>query len=781
MQFLNPALLAGALLFAVPLVIHLLNRQRHKKRPWAAMEFLLRAYQKQRNRLRNENLLLLLLRCLVPIVLALAIARPVLQAAAGLLGGSVVVHHVVLVDGSYSMGMRQDGGQSPFDKARTLVGRLLDGFEASTERNDKVTLVLAGTRPRFLARGDLALQTARNQWLQMQKPEDAGGDLGEALRQVVDAVEETNDPEVQVYVFSDQQQHALGAALQTPAGGDKPKPPTAPALPNPAAGAAATSDAAPPANDLADTLRDHVERLQKRPGTQVHWIDVGPFASGKTGGSVDNVQLTDLRISQPAAVLRSAVEVVATIRNRGQAAQNVEVTLDVDGAEPMRKLVAVPAGGEGEADFQLSFREPGKRRVRASLTNDVLAADDERFLVVDVRERIRVLLVDGEANGDPLLAYRTVFQSVLDPDPTALPTFAVETVDTVALLGGQCTPKNHDVVVLADVERLNNRAAAALVEALQAGRGLFVAFGERTDADSFNLLLHESGAGPQPFRLLRALGAPAGSSTVRAPQIELPDHPLLREFEEAIYRDVLQAIPVWRWLGSSADSLHPDAAVVLRVTDAERSPLLVAHPFGEGKAVFLTSPLASEFKADRWNRLDDPMVAFPLLHGLVKWLALPANDPFHVPVGGELVCSLPARPEDVEVQRPERDGRPRAPLAEEPVALPGNRFRLPSLSDTPFAGFYVFDCKLEREAGKEALSLPFAVNVAVDEGELRYASHDELRQALALTRVLDALPQIVDVQQDGKQGELGPTLLLLTLLFVLGEAALARYVSVRRS
>jgi len=787
-QFLNPALLAGALLFAVPLVIHLLNRQRHKKRPWAAMEFLLRAYQKQRNRLRNENLLLLLLRCLVPIVLALAIARPVLQAAAGLLGGSVVVHHVVVVDGSYSMGMHQDGGQSPFDKARTLVGRLLDGFEASTERNDKVTLVLAGTRPRFLARGDLALQTARNQWLQMQKPEDAGSDLGEAMRQVVDAVEEAKDPEVQVYVFSDQQQHALGGALAALGAGDKTKPagqatPPSPAAAEPGAksGEPATKGDTAAPSDLADTLRDHVERLQKLPGTQVHWIDVGPFAGGKTGGNVDNVQLVDLRITQPAAVLRSAVEVVATIKNRGQAAQNVEVTLDVDGAEPMRKLVAVPAGGEGEADFQLSFREAGKRRVRASLANDNLAADDERFLVVDVRERIRVLLVDGEANGDPLLAYRAVFQSVLDPDPTALPTFAVEAVDTVALLGGQCTPKNHDVVVLADVERLNNRAALALIEALQAGRGVFVCFGEHTDVDSFNLLLHDSGGGPQPFRLLRALGAPAGSSTVRAPQIELPDHPLLREFEEAIYRDVLQAIPVWRWRGSSADSLHQDAAVVLRVTDAERSPLLVARPFGEGKAVFLTSPIASEFKADRWNRLDDPMVAFPLLHGLVKWLALPANDPFHVPVGGELVCSLPARPEDVEVQRPERDGRPRAPVAAEPVALPGNRFRLPALSDTPYAGFYVFDCKLEREAGKEPLSLPFAVNVAVDEGDLRYASHDELRQALGLPRVLDALPAIADVQQDGERSELGPTLLLLTLLFVLGEAALARYVSVRRS
>ena len=87
MTFLNPALAFGALLFAVPLVIHLLNRQRHKRRPWAAMEFLLKAYQKQRNRLRNENLLLLLLRCLVPIALAMAVARPVWQEAAGLLGG----------------------------------------------------------------------------------------------------------------------------------------------------------------------------------------------------------------------------------------------------------------------------------------------------------------------------------------------------------------------------------------------------------------------------------------------------------------------------------------------------------------------------------------------------------------------------------------------------------------------------------------------------------------------------------------------------------------------
>ena len=62
MQFINPALALGALLFAVPLIIHLLNRQRFRKRKWAAMEYLLRAFKKQRRRLRMENLILLLER-----------------------------------------------------------------------------------------------------------------------------------------------------------------------------------------------------------------------------------------------------------------------------------------------------------------------------------------------------------------------------------------------------------------------------------------------------------------------------------------------------------------------------------------------------------------------------------------------------------------------------------------------------------------------------------------------------------------------------------------------
>ncbi|MFO0315013.1 MAG: BatA domain-containing protein [Planctomycetota bacterium] len=754
MTFLNPALALGALLFAVPLVIHLLNRQRHKRRPWAAMEFLLKAYQKQRNRLRNENLLLLLLRCLVPIALALAVARPVLEQAAALLGSGGVVHHVVVVDGSYSMGAAQDGGGSAFDRARNLVGRLLDRCEADAGRSAKVTLVFAGVRPRFLCRGDLDLATVRGHWQQMQRPEDAAGDLGEALTQTAAWLDEAKDPQTRVYVLTDLQARALGAAMPDPARAAGP--------------------------ELTDTARDVVEALQKRPGTKLSWIDVGPFAGARQGGTIDNVQIAELRIAQPAAVLRTPIDFVAVVRNRGQSTANCEVTLDVDGGEPLRKVVTVPAGGEGEADFQVVFREGGRRRVRASLVNDALAADDERFLTVEVRDRLRVLLVDGEAGGDPLLAHRFVWQ-MLDPDPDALPTFAVTAVDLLALLGGQCTPKDHDVIVLADVERLNERAATALTEALQAGRGLLATFGERTDATSWNLLLHAGGEGPLPFRLGAKVGGTAGSAPARTATLLAPEHPVFREFPEDVYREALQNVPFWRWHEVAKDSLHPDAKVLAQLSDADRTPLLVARPFGDGRAVFLTSTIASEFQPARWNQLNDGMVALPLLFGLVQWLALPAADPFLAEVGAELSCSLPRKPEAIQVLRPERDGRTKAPLAEEPAALPGKRFRLGPLADTTHAGFYVFDYVVESEAGREPASTPFAVNVIADEGDLRYVGHDEARTALGLEAVATGLPADAESTGDGDRSDFGPSLLLATLALVLAEAALARWIAGRRN
>ena len=61
---------------AIPIIIHLIFRQRYRRIDWAAMDFLLAAIRRTRRRLRLENLLLLILRVLAVILMVLAVAVP---------------------------------------------------------------------------------------------------------------------------------------------------------------------------------------------------------------------------------------------------------------------------------------------------------------------------------------------------------------------------------------------------------------------------------------------------------------------------------------------------------------------------------------------------------------------------------------------------------------------------------------------------------------------------------------------------------------------------------
>ena len=94
-----PLLWWGLPLVAVPVAIHLINLLRHKRVPWAAMEFLVASQRKYRTRVLLRQLLLLALRTAAVAGFVLALAQPRWrQAIGGLLGGTAA-SHVVVLDG----------------------------------------------------------------------------------------------------------------------------------------------------------------------------------------------------------------------------------------------------------------------------------------------------------------------------------------------------------------------------------------------------------------------------------------------------------------------------------------------------------------------------------------------------------------------------------------------------------------------------------------------------------------------------------------------------------
>ncbi|MCX8040301.1 MAG: BatA domain-containing protein [Planctomycetota bacterium] len=119
MTVLHPFLLAGLAAVAVPILIHLLLRERPRPLPWAAMRWLQAAQQRALRRWRLTNWLLLALRCLAVALLALAVARPALP---GLGDGEQLV---LIVDRSASMGpLHDDPGALAEAQARLAQAEL---------------------------------------------------------------------------------------------------------------------------------------------------------------------------------------------------------------------------------------------------------------------------------------------------------------------------------------------------------------------------------------------------------------------------------------------------------------------------------------------------------------------------------------------------------------------------------------------------------------------------------------------------------------------------------
>ena len=85
-----------------PIIIHLFHKSRFQVVKWGAMHLLEAVIRTNQRRIRIEQLILLAHPRAIPVLLALAMARPVWKGAQKLLGDAKT-STVVLLDNSYSM------------------------------------------------------------------------------------------------------------------------------------------------------------------------------------------------------------------------------------------------------------------------------------------------------------------------------------------------------------------------------------------------------------------------------------------------------------------------------------------------------------------------------------------------------------------------------------------------------------------------------------------------------------------------------------------------------
>ena len=201
MSFLQPVALYGFILVIAPILIHLLNRLRHRRQEWAAMRFLLRAREKSSKSTKLRHWLTLLLRMLALICLTLLIAQPVFHQGESWLSftGQKPVTLVCVLDRSASMERIAKGTTSSLRK------QSLNKILSLSKKQDSGRVVIFETTdsPPLIIDQKLELDSPSIE--SFLGPTDTSANLPGTLKNVFDWLARESISNARICIFSDLQ------------------------------------------------------------------------------------------------------------------------------------------------------------------------------------------------------------------------------------------------------------------------------------------------------------------------------------------------------------------------------------------------------------------------------------------------------------------------------------------------------------------------------------------------------------------------------------------------
>ena len=537
---------AAGLTVAVPIVIHLLFRQRVRTVPIGSLKFLMQVIREHQRRRRLRQWILLALRALALLLLAMLFARPYLDASHW---RGLQQEIVVLVDRSASMAMGAadsnsgvavlvGGGDSSWKRAITQARREL----AAIDENAVVHLGLCD------ASG--VEEVKIDQLSDSVATSNCSTDHGLALAWARDLLASSNRADRRIVLITDLQRSGL-------------------------------SDGA-------------VERLP--PDVQVVVRDVGQTLQSNVSIESAGAAMSEIRPDEP-------VSVRAVVRNHGPlAVRDLLFECELTSAEGAtikgERGFQVLANGTTIVQIPLSVRADGVYRGKVSFKHaDSLAADNERWLAIEARRPDRVLLVDGQEG-------RSVFANETYYLETALRVRSAESggrlrsfeVERIVWESGRGFPRldGYRAVVMANVRRMSDVDSDQLQTFVSRGGSLLVFAGDQVSTASLKPLVD---AGLLP-------GRPADAPVARRARVTRwnAEHAALAPFSDA-QRGDLRRLEVTRHL-PLVDVVEP-SITLMSIGD---SVLAAERPVERGRVIYFGLSADRDWSDWPRSRLYVPLV-----------------------------------------------------------------------------------------------------------------------------------------------------------------------------
>lgn len=718
--FANLPMLGWLAAAAVPLVIHLWSRRKHREAPWAAVEFLLAAIRKNARRMQLEQWLLLAVRTLIILFVVLAVAEPHAQQL-GILGATYrQTHKVFVLDGSYSMAYRQSD-ETLFERARHMIADIVD----ASRSGDAFSLVLVGEPSRSIVQTPARSASDFLDELDGLQQPHTGGDLSGALALAEEAIQRASHQSTplrqhEVIILSD-----LGRTSWQPG--------------KEAAGGA-------PLVQRLERLADHARVLI---------LDVGQDSS-------PNAAVTSLSVEEPVVVVRQPATFTAVIRSFGsQARPQTLVEFEVDGQLVENRRVNLPADGNVSVSFVHTLEAPGPHTATIRLARDFLVLDDSRHVAFEARDHLRVLLVAGKRGATSYLAH------ALSPDPSNMGVVQTRTVSEVALAETELS--DFDCIFLANIAQFTTNEERILERYLRRGGGVVFFLGDQVMPEVYNEILGTaSEAAPRdPKQATTSVLPVAIGDLVSGPGVTLDPldyrHPIVAPFRGRENAGLLST-PVYRYWRLEMPEDRPKVQVALALAGGD--PAMVTAPVHRGRSIVVATAgsLASVDPASGqpWTYWPVWPSFLPVVREILNFAVMGNHEQFNAVVGQPIGVPVEVGSATLlEVQRP--GGGPETVRVEDSGEGPSWRY-----DATDWSGIYRV-----RPAGTTENGLAFAVNLDTTESDLARVDAADLPSQVAVRSTWTSMQQYNLGELMGRE-RMHRWLLTAALGLMLLETLLAR-------
>lgn len=666
---------------AAPILIHLWMRHAHRDTPWAAMEFLREAIKRNARRMQLQQWLLLAARTLLLLLLALAAAKPYLSGW-NLLSGGPKVHRLLVLDASMSM-QYAPGDQSAFERAKRLAGDMLENGQPG----DVYSICLMADPPQIIVAGPVAdVRRAQTQLASLEAT-FAGADLDATLDVVEELVARASSEQRdlathEVLFLTDLAAHSWQSVSENPA-----------------------------------TARQ-IEQLAAKARCTI--VDV-------SSANPANIAVSSLRVAGSLVTTAQPVRLECDVANHSASpAANVVVQLMSGDASIDEATVTLATASQTTVSFDARLPDVGWQSLCVRTAGDGLAADDSAWLAIDVRPRVRTLLVEGTPGAARYLRY------ALDPSGGYLSPIEAIVVPEGALM--EMPLDEFAAIFLCNVARFTENERQLLDRYTKRGGSLVFFLGDRVLPETYNdILATETLEAPRPAlvpavftgeaaaaRLVQNETPPAEHGATLLPATLGPlessadfglnpldhRHPIAAAFQGS-ERAGLLSTPVSRYYKLEPAS---DAEVALALPNGDA--FLVTAPRGAGMvAVVATSAsldTVDPATGQPWTMLPAWPSFLPIVRELLVYAVAHGRDVRAATVGKPLGGTLPASWSDASVEMLRPDGRvDTIPVMRTPS------YATWSYTSTDIPGVYA----VRSAAGTEPIAMA-AINTPQDESNL---------------------------------------------------------------